>query len=156
MRKVYSVSGTSKVKPTDLPKGLKVEETKVKIKETVQTRLNRRLTISEMGDGSPVHLRLEETPATARIFDTSVVEAIFNREEATQIRDLLTEILEGQALRKVTDNSGVFPIWFEIAPDKFVNETTKEKAQQEFDSGYGTWDLATIRSEWGIRSIENQ
>jgi len=151
MRKVYSVTGTSTIKPTNLPDGLTIEETEVEIKEVIDTTLSRRFTVKESGVFSGgVHIKLEQT---GKVFKADVVQAALSREEATKLRDVLTEILK-DGTRRVLDSEGDF--WYEVEHDLFRmgEDLTEAKRKHARDGAEGyAHDLDYIRSTHGVDEV---
>jgi len=151
MRKVYSVTGTSPIKPTNLPDGLTVEEKKVEIKEVIDTKLSRRFTVKESGmyDGG-VHIKLEQTNTA---FNPDCVQSAMTREEATKLRDVLTEILK-TSVRRVLDSEGDF--WYEVEHNLFRmgDDLAEAKRKHDRDGAQGyAHDLDYIRSTYGVDDI---
>jgi hypothetical protein len=151
MRKVYIVTGTSPIKPTNLPDGLTIEETKVEIKEVIETKLSRRFTIKESGVFSGgVHIKLEQT---GTVYNPDCVQSALSREEATKLRDVLTEILK-DGVRKVLDSEGDY--WYEVEHDLFRMgddlAEAKRKHARDGAEGYAK-SVDQIRNAHGVDSI---
>jgi len=151
MRKVYSVTGTSPIKPTNLPDGLTIEETKVEIKEVIDTKLSRRFTVKESGlyDGG-AHIKLEQTNT---VYNPDCVQSALSREEATKLRDVLTEILK-DGVRKVLDSDDDY--WYEVEPNLFRmgDDLSNAKHKHARDGAFGyAKTLDEIRSAHGVESV---
>jgi hypothetical protein len=151
MRKTYTVTGESTIKPLNLPDGLTIEEKKVETKEVINTKLSRRFTVKEGGvyDGG-VHIKVEVTNST---FNPDVVQAALNREEATKLRDVLTEILNDR-VRKILDSEGDY--WYEVEPGLFRMgddlSNAKQKHSRDGAEGYAK-TLDEISSAHGVDSV---
>jgi hypothetical protein len=150
MRTVYKVTGSSSTKPTNLPEGLTVETTRAKTEKTIQTSMSRQITVKDNGGQGEAHLRVKNTASSYS--QSSEIAASLTREEATQIRDALNEILEG-GLRKVIDSSGFASVWFEVEKDKFHNYDDREAAQRSAARGNTGKTLTFIENNYGVQSI---
>lgn len=124
MRKSYIVTGKSVVKPTDLPEGLTVEESKEKIKEIIQTKLSRRITVTQEGEEGAAHLKVEDTGQLS-----DVVQAFLSKDIVRKLRDTLNEILNEFQSRVITDGDG--DKWFEAAEGLFHMASDVEDAKAQ-------------------------
>lgn len=154
----YSIKGTSKVKPTDLPEGLRVETTVVDVPTdvTVQSRYGmkfrfRKYTGSLSEEGEVLINLLDPAPfGGAPRINT---DKIMDRENVRKLRDALTELLdETLPLRKVVD--GQEDAWYEIEPNKFRMGFDRAEATRKHLSGpLHASSLERITDTYGVNRI---
>ena len=152
MPKSYSVTGKSSVKPTNLPQGLEVQETVERIEAVFPAAFGRELTIKDsqtFEGGAWIKM------ATKPMYDQpTYVCGHVERDELIKVRDHINVILgQDQGLRKLVDSSDYANVWFEIEPNKFYNQNTREDAESLATRGGPHRTLESITSAYGVDSI---
>lgn len=154
----YKVIGTSKIKPENLPDGLKVDEVTCEIPTDV--------TVESMF-GTTLRVKDYHNPDALLSLDIKAVNTfsgrpeintnkLFDRENTIKLRDALTELIgdaPSVSLRKVVDKSGYFTEWFEVSPNKFVNKPTRAQAAKAAADGAGKWTYEDINRSYGIKTV---
>lgn len=105
-KKVYNVTGVLDTKPENLPEGLKVDELEVDDMKVLEIGPFH-FADSSMNDNG-LYIREERTPYGNRHL---------TREQTTNLRDFLNEILGEKIFKGRVLVDGVNDVWFEFAPN---------------------------------------
>lgn len=146
MTKIYTITGSSKVAPAELPEGFTVETETVPLDLRLDIFQGRRLRIkaSDYYPNGGVHMILEATYG-------GTVMANLKRSDVVAIRDALNEHLEDTGLRawQVDDHF----VWWEIEKDWFVTADSREEARKlagdyEKGQGFGITGFESLKSSY--------
>lgn len=158
MRKAihYKVSGVVEIKPTNLPKGLNVEEVQVDLPQAS-------VDIRAIHGGSAVRITEYDLDDTHYDGPGMMIpgKGIFDGKEVRKLRDFLNKILDeepSKTLRVLVD--GVNDVWFEFEPNVWTqgndlgdtNPNPWERAQQRHldeNNALTRKSLADIEDSYG-------
>lgn len=154
----YSIKGTSKVKPTDLPEGLRVETTVVDVPTdvTVKSRYGMEFRVRKytgaLANEGEILVNLRD-PSPFGGSDRINTDKIMDRENVRKLRDALTELLaETVSLRKLVDGQG--DSWYEIESDKFrMGGDRPEATRKHLSNPTHASSLQRVSDTYGVDRI---
>lgn len=153
MRKVYKVIGESEVKPLNLPEGLTIKEETLPgvVDVTVTSKFGAKFRIQDytFGLGSPDVMTLDIDPTPGN--QSGLYSKIFDRENATKMRDALTQILGGRLLKVIHDAGDSLNDpgrWYECDNGKYVYRAATPPSA----GALGSETYEYIKNTYGIRT----
>jgi len=153
MRKVYKVTGQSTSKPSNLPEGFLIKEELVPVDVTVLSKYGVQFRVQSYSGDPEDAMTLEIIPSPAGTSGWAAYNKIFDKENATKLRDALNEILNDKKGRRVihdaTDSLSDPARWYECDNGKFYYTSSRQIPSSAI-GGTATYDY--IKETYGIRT----